>query len=276
MLNSMYRTVICIIAFLVAFLITQIFYSNNIYAQTTTASKCPNGSNAPEGDVDLCPESTWNIKCYNTADSIKDSISEPVEVSCPDSLSDKKFDVSCYKLRTRNKDGVVTINSVLTPCLNKKNVWSLACYNSNDVKSECPDNLWEYASQSKCFKLKSGETPRLINCPADSGVNPDDDSDPTPQDIPVVEPVKVDLDVPDSDQDGIAEQVRNVYKLLIAGVGIISLIMLIIAGLQYMTSRDNPQAVQAAKSKVYNVFIAIFCFVFLTAFLEWLIGGIIT
>lgn len=56
-----------------------------------------------------------------------------------------------------------------------------------------------------------------------------------------------------------------------------SVIMIIVGGIQYTSSGGNPQAVSAAKQKIMNVFIGLLAFVFLYAFLQWLIpGGIFT
>jgi hypothetical protein len=50
-------------------------------------------------------------------------------------------------------------------------------------------------------------------------------------------------------------------------------IMLIVGGIQYSVSAGNPQAVAEAKKKITNVLIGVVAFVFLYAFLEWLIPG---
>lgn len=61
---------------------------------------------------------------------------------------------------------------------------------------------------------------------------------------------------------------------LIAGiVGVGAVLMIIWAGIQYTTARDNAQAVAAAKQKIINVVIGIAAFIFLYAFLNWLVPG---
>lgn len=62
-------------------------------------------------------------------------------------------------------------------------------------------------------------------------------------------------------------------NMLAAIVGIGAIIMVIVAGLQYSAARDNPQGIQAAKQKLTNVLIGIAAFVFMYAFLQWLIPG---
>lgn len=61
---------------------------------------------------------------------------------------------------------------------------------------------------------------------------------------------------------------------LVAGVvGVGAVLMIIWAGIQYTTARDNAQAVAAAKQKIINVVIGIAAFIFLYAFLNWLVPG---
>lgn len=62
-------------------------------------------------------------------------------------------------------------------------------------------------------------------------------------------------------------------SVLSAIVGVGAIIMTIVAGLQYSASRDNPQGVQAAKQKIANVVIGLAAYIFLWAFLNWLIPG---
>ena len=61
---------------------------------------------------------------------------------------------------------------------------------------------------------------------------------------------------------------------LVAGiVGVGAVLMVIWAGIQYTTARDNAQAVAEAKQKIINVVIGIAAFIFLYAFLNWLVPG---
>jgi len=66
----------------------------------------------------------------------------------------------------------------------------------------------------------------------------------------------------------------NVLINITAGIiGVGAVLMLIVAGIQYITSRDNAQGVADAKKKIINVVIGLAAFVFLYAFLNWLIPG---
>ena len=59
-------------------------------------------------------------------------------------------------------------------------------------------------------------------------------------------------------------------------VGVVVVAIIIIGGIQYSMAGDNSTAVQEARKKITNGFIALFAFMFLFAFLEWLVpGGII-
>ncbi|MCA9350773.1 hypothetical protein KC874_03725 [Candidatus Saccharibacteria bacterium] len=66
----------------------------------------------------------------------------------------------------------------------------------------------------------------------------------------------------------------NILINLVAGIiGVGAILMVIWGGIQYITARDNPQAVAAAKQKIINVVIGIAAFIFMWAFLNWLVPG---
>jgi hypothetical protein len=50
-------------------------------------------------------------------------------------------------------------------------------------------------------------------------------------------------------------------------------VMIAWAGIQYMSARDNAQAVQAAKQKIWNVIFGLIAYFFLYAFIQWLVPG---
>lgn len=50
-------------------------------------------------------------------------------------------------------------------------------------------------------------------------------------------------------------------------------VMIAWAGIQYMSARDNAQAVQDAKNKIWNVVYGLLAYFFLYAFIQWLIPG---
>jgi hypothetical protein len=72
----------------------------------------------------------------------------------------------------------------------------------------------------------------------------------------------------------------QVLKLLEVGLNFLAgaiflgaVIMLTVAGIEYTSSNGNPQKVESAKKKIYNVLIGLAAFIFLYAFVEWLIPG---
>ena len=73
---------------------------------------------------------------------------------------------------------------------------------------------------------------------------------------------------------------REVMKLLEVGVnvlaiavGIVAVINIIIGGIQYTASGGDPQKVKDARNRIYNTVYGIVAFVFLYAFMQWLIPG---
>jgi len=78
----------------------------------------------------------------------------------------------------------------------------------------------------------------------------------------------------DSDSGNcIADDIQLVINVLAVGVGIVVTGMIVVGGLQYMLARDNAQAVQAAKSKILNAVIGLVAFIFVYAFLQWIVPG---
>lgn len=56
-------------------------------------------------------------------------------------------------------------------------------------------------------------------------------------------------------------------------VGIVVVISMVIGGIQYITSADQPQAATAARHRIMNAVFALICFIFLYAFLQWVVPG---
>ena len=72
---------------------------------------------------------------------------------------------------------------------------------------------------------------------------------------------------------GIIKYIQYFSNFLSAVVGMVVVIMIIIGGIQYSTAGDNPQAVAAGKQKIKNSIIALFLWIFMSAFLQWIIPG---
>lgn len=75
------------------------------------------------------------------------------------------------------------------------------------------------------------------------------------------------------DSNPIVKDLKLLINLLSAGVAVIVVISLIFAGIQYTTSGGDAQKVAAAKSRIYNSVFALVAFLFLYAFLQWLVPG---
>lgn len=66
---------------------------------------------------------------------------------------------------------------------------------------------------------------------------------------------------------------RGIIQFLSVGIGIAITIAITVAGIQYSSSRNNPQLVQAASKRLTNAFIALLMFMFMSAILNFLIPG---
>lgn len=75
------------------------------------------------------------------------------------------------------------------------------------------------------------------------------------------------------DRNPIVKDLNLIVNFLSAGVGIIVVAVIIIGGIQYSMAGDNPQAVTAAKQRIFNGLIALATFILMAAFLQWLVPG---
>lgn len=72
------------------------------------------------------------------------------------------------------------------------------------------------------------------------------------------------------------QQMTQIIQFLTIGVSVVITIIVIIGGFQYMTARNNPQAVTGAKKKIAAALIAFVAYMLLWAFMQYLIpGGVI-
>ncbi|HEX3081684.1 MAG TPA: hypothetical protein VHQ86_00350 [Candidatus Saccharimonadia bacterium] len=68
-----------------------------------------------------------------------------------------------------------------------------------------------------------------------------------------------------------------VLKFLSALIGVIIILMIVISGIQYMTSAGNSSRISGAKTRLVSAFIALVLFMFMFAILNFLIpGGILS
>lgn len=73
--------------------------------------------------------------------------------------------------------------------------------------------------------------------------------------------------------NGITKDLQLIVNVLSAGVGIVVIAMIIVGGIQYSIAGDNSQAVTAAKQRISNALLALVAYLFIFAFLQWLIPG---
>ena len=67
--------------------------------------------------------------------------------------------------------------------------------------------------------------------------------------------------------------VTPLVQLVSALVGLATVISIVVAGIQYSSSADDPSKVQAAKTRITRSIIAFIAFIFLFAFLQWILPG---
>lgn len=66
----------------------------------------------------------------------------------------------------------------------------------------------------------------------------------------------------------------NPFIILLSGlVGVIAVISIIVAGIQYAGSADDPSIVSKAKQRIFNTVVGLLAYIFLFAFLNYLIPG---
>lgn len=72
---------------------------------------------------------------------------------------------------------------------------------------------------------------------------------------------------------GIVAYLATFIKLLSGLVGVVVVIMIAIGGIQYSTARDNPQATAAAKQRIINAILGLIAYLFIFAFLQYIVPG---
>jgi len=74
-------------------------------------------------------------------------------------------------------------------------------------------------------------------------------------------------------QSPLVQDIQKIINFLSAGVGIVVIGVIILGGIQYSMAGDNTQATGAAKQRIINGLIALVAFIFMFAFLNWLLPG---
>ena len=74
----------------------------------------------------------------------------------------------------------------------------------------------------------------------------------------------------------IIQRANQIIKVLSAVVGVVVTIAVIVGGIRYSAAGSDPHAVTAAKNMIRNAIIALVVYIFLVAFLNWVVpGGIV-
>lgn len=67
--------------------------------------------------------------------------------------------------------------------------------------------------------------------------------------------------------------IQTLVDFLSAGVGVVVVGAIIVGGIQYTMAGDNPQAVSAAKKRIFNALIALVAFMLIFSFLQYILPG---
>ncbi len=73
--------------------------------------------------------------------------------------------------------------------------------------------------------------------------------------------------------NGITKLLVNIVNVLSAAVGVVVVLSLVVAGIQYITSSGNPQSVEAAKNRIQASVLSFIIYIFGFALLQYLIPG---
>jgi len=71
----------------------------------------------------------------------------------------------------------------------------------------------------------------------------------------------------------ISKYIVPAINALSGAVGIVVVIMIVWGGMQYTSARDNPQQAAAAKEHIRNALFALVIYIFMVAFLNWIVPG---
>lgn len=77
----------------------------------------------------------------------------------------------------------------------------------------------------------------------------------------------------DISENPIFQYMGTIIRFLSAGVGVVVMLMIVISGIQYITSSGNPDAVAGAKKRLTNAVLALVLFIFMAAILNFIVPG---
>lgn len=124
--------------------------------------------------------------------------------------------------------------------------------------------------------VRAGPPAPNVECPYDAPAAGSPEADQTFSDPQGGSTANFDADCRDGltqDKCGIVAYLITFINLLTAVVGIVSVIMITVWGIQYSVSRDNPQMVSSARLHILQTVIAVIIYLFVYAFLQWIVPG---
>ncbi len=68
-------------------------------------------------------------------------------------------------------------------------------------------------------------------------------------------------------------KLNDIVNFLAIGVGVVVTGAIVLGGIQYSMSGEKPESVSAAKKRISNALLALLAFIFMYAFLQWLVPG---
>jgi hypothetical protein len=71
----------------------------------------------------------------------------------------------------------------------------------------------------------------------------------------------------------VVRDIQTIVNFLSAGVAIVIAGSIIVAGIQYTMAGNQPQVLTSARNRIINSVIALFAFLLIFAFLQWVIPG---
>ena len=84
------------------------------------------------------------------------------------------------------------------------------------------------------------------------------------------------LDCESNNAGSIRHLLINIVDILIIGVGVLAVIGITVAGIQYLTARGNPDRATKAKRRMYEIILGIVAYILLGGIAQWLLpGGVI-
>jgi len=76
-----------------------------------------------------------------------------------------------------------------------------------------------------------------------------------------------------SDECGVISLLGRIINIMAGLVGVIVVAVIVLGGIQYSTAGGDSQKVAKARQRISNAVIALFAFIFMWAFLQWVVPG---